>query len=69
MTARDHGLPLDAGTRETISQLPTDTRETLETLMAEASRRQHMMLSQAIDDAIAIVPAPFRKRLRRMILG
>jgi len=63
------GLRLDAQTRAAIDGLDAASRDRLDGLIADADRQQRTQIEQAVEDAMAIVPALFRKRVRKMIMG
>lgn len=69
MSRDEDRLPLDSRTQAVIDGLPPDEREHLQVLMKQAARNQRAMLETALDEAIGMVPAPFRKRVQKLFLG
>lgn len=69
MTDTTGGLRLDAETRTAINGLDDASRDRLDGLIADADRGQRTQIEQAVEDAMAIVPALLRKRVRKMIMG
>lgn len=69
MSREDDTLPIDSRTRAIVDGLPPDEREQLQELMTHAAARQRRMLERALEDAVSMVPAPFRKRVQKMFLG
>lgn len=69
MSEDDNRLALNSRSRAILDGLPPDDRERLETLMERAAAGQRRMLEAALDDAVRMVPAPFRKRVQKMFLG
>jgi len=62
-------LPVDSRTRAIIDGLPPEDKQQLEQMMTHAARHQRQMLEKALEEAIGMVPAPFRKRVQKMFLG
>ncbi|MES1923710.1 hypothetical protein [Salinisphaera sp. T31B1] len=69
MSQDQDSLPIDSRTRAIIDGLPPDEREQLERMMRHAAARQRHMLETALEDAVRMVPAPFRKRVQKLFLG
>lgn len=69
MDSHDNQLPLESHTQAVIDGLPPDEREHLQQLMRQAAARQRTMLETALDDAVGMVPSPFRKRVQKLFLG
>lgn len=69
MTETTHQLKLDPETQAAIDDLADAPRAQLKTLIAAADSTQRDEIERAIDGAMAIIPAPFRKRVRKMIMG
>ena len=69
MSVDENRLPLDSRTQAVIDGLPPDEREHLQVLMKQAARSQRAMLEKALEEAISMVPGPFRKRVQKLFLG
>lgn len=69
MTETPHELKLDPETQAAIDDLDDAPRAQLNTLIAAADSTQRDQIARAIDGAMAVIPAPFRKRVRKMIMG
>lgn len=69
MTDTPHQLTLDQPTQTAIDDLPAASRDRLNRLIADADRTQRDQIAHAIDGAMAVIPAPFRKRVRKMVMG
>lgn len=69
MTETTHRLKLDSQTQAAIDGLDDGRRQQLDALIVAADRTQREQIAQAIDGAMAVIPAPFRKRVRKMIMG
>ena len=69
MSLDEDRLPLDSRTQAVIDGLPPDEREQLQVLMKQAARSQRTMLEKALNEAISMVPGPFRKRVQKLFLG
>lgn len=61
-------LPLNDTARRFIDDLPTADQTRLEALIAAAAEQQHAALNTAMDGAMRIVPAPFRNKIRKLLL-
>lgn len=68
MTETTHRLKLDPETQAAIDDLDDAPRAQLNTLIAAADSTQRDQIARAIDGAMAVIPAPFRKRVRKMIM-
>lgn len=64
-----HRLQLSPSTQTAIDNLPETQRETLNAKIAEAEQTQRAQIETAVENAMAVIPAPFRKRVRKMIVG
>lgn len=69
MSQDPDSLPIDSRTRAIIDGLPPEDKRRIEQMMTHAARRQRQMLESALEDAVRLVPAPFRKRVQKMFLG
>lgn len=69
MTETTHKLKLGPETQAAIDDLADAPRRQLNALIAAADRTQRAEIARAIDGAMAVIPAPFRKRVRKMIMG
>ncbi len=67
-TERD-SLPLNDSARAFIDDLPAAERQKLDALIAAAAANQRAALETALDGAVGMVPAPLRKRVRKLFLG
>ena len=56
-------LELDEHTRAAIATLDADKRARLETAVQTAARKQKHELLKAVDDALAFIPGPLRRRV------
>ena len=64
-----HRLRLSPSAQAAIDNLPESQRDTLNTLIAQAEQTQRTQIETAVESAMAVIPAPFRKRVRKMIVG
>lgn len=62
-------LPLDDDARAFIDSLPDAEQAKLDALIAAAAVNQRAALETALDGAVGMVPAPLRKRVRKLFLG
>jgi|GEM_PF-1588597 len=69
MSQDPDSLPIDSRTRAIIDGMPPEDKQQIEQLMTRAARGQRQMLENALEDAVRMVPAPFRKRVQKMFLG
>lgn len=69
MSGAEQRLTLDSRTQAVIDGLPPDEREDLWQRIDHAAVAQRSMLETALDEAIRMVPAPFRKRVKKLLLA
>lgn len=67
-TGRD-ALPLDRPARAFIDSLPAEEQNKLDALIVAAAANQRTALETALNDAVRMIPAPLRKRVRKLFLG
>lgn len=71
MTSQDSGrnsLPLNDQARKLIDDLPQAEQAKLDDLIATAADKQQNALEAAVDGAMALVPRPLRKQIRKLLL-
>jgi hypothetical protein len=64
-----HHLEIDAPTQAVIESLDGAQRERLHSLIVQADRIQREQLEHAVENAVSVVPAPFRKRFLKLLFG
>lgn len=62
-------LPLDQTATAFLEALPAAKRKTLCRQILDAAEAEHQRLNRALEDASAFVPAPLRRRARKLLLG
>ncbi|MDA3921243.1 MAG: hypothetical protein PF501_11290 [Salinisphaera sp.] len=69
MVTGTHHLEIDAPTQAVIESLDGAQRERLHSLIVQADRIQREQLEHAVENAVSVVPAPFRKRFLKLLFG